>query len=34
MADPVDQIPFRREAELFAPFYWDNKKRLDEDMKI
>jgi hypothetical protein len=32
-SDKVDQIPFRNEAELFAPFYCKNKKRLDEDMK-
>jgi hypothetical protein len=30
--DPVDNIPFRREAELFAPFYWANKERYAQAM--
>lgn len=25
--DPIDNIPFRQEAELFCPFYWSNKAR-------
>lgn len=25
--DPVDHVPFREEAELFAPFYWSNKEK-------
>lgn len=31
--DQVDFIPFRSEAELFAPFYWDNKAKYAEAMK-
>jgi hypothetical protein len=30
--DPVDFIPFRREAELFAGFYWSNKEKYAEAM--
>lgn len=30
--DPVDNIPFRTEAELFAPHYWANKARFDSAM--
>lgn len=30
--DPVDAIPFRREAELFSPFYWSNKTKYAEAM--
>lgn len=31
--DPVDNIPFREEAELFTPFYWSNKAHYDAAMK-
>jgi len=31
--DELDYIPFRREAELFAPFYWANKERYDAAAK-
>lgn len=31
-ADPIDGIPFRQEAELFAPFYWANKARYEKAM--
>lgn len=30
--DPIDNIPFREEAELFSPFYWANKAHYDADM--
>ena len=30
--DAVDNIPFRLEAELFAPFYWANKAKYDAAM--
>jgi len=30
--DEVDHIPFRREAELFSHFYWDNKERYAKAM--
>ncbi len=30
--DPVDNIPFRQEAELFSPFYWANKAKYAEAM--
>lgn len=28
--DPIDNIPFRQEAELFSPFYWSNKAKYEE----
>lgn len=31
--DPVDNVPFRMEAEQFAPLYWSNKQKFDEAMK-
>lgn len=31
--DPIDNIPFRQEAELFSPFYWANKAKYEEAMK-
>lgn len=31
--DPKDNIPFRQEAELFAPFYWSNKEKYEDAMK-
>jgi hypothetical protein len=31
--DAFDHIPFRLEAELFAPVYWANKAKYDEAMK-
>jgi hypothetical protein len=30
--DPVDNIPFRQEAELFTAFYWANKAKYSEAM--
>lgn len=30
--DPIDNVPFRREAELFAAFYWANKEKYAEAM--
>jgi hypothetical protein len=30
--DIVDNIPFRQEAELFAPFYWSNKTKYSSAM--
>lgn len=30
--DTVDNIPFREEAELFAPFYWSTKAKYDRAM--
>lgn len=31
--DPIDNIPFRREAELFSAFYWANKEKYNEAMQ-
>lgn len=31
--DPIDNIPFRLQAELFSPFYWAEKAKYDEAMK-
>ena len=31
--DGEDNIPFRLEAELFAPFYWSNKAKYEAAMK-
>lgn len=31
--DAENNIPFRLEAELFAPFYWSNKEKYDEAME-
>jgi len=30
--DPVDNVPFRQEAELFATFYWANKEKYAKAM--
>jgi hypothetical protein len=30
--DPVDNIPFRAQAEMFAPFYWSNKEKFAAEM--
>ena len=30
--DPVDNIPFRQEAELFSPYYWANKEKYNRAM--
>lgn len=32
LLDPVDNVPFRREAGLFAEFYWANKEKYAEAM--
>jgi hypothetical protein len=32
--DPIDHIPFRQEAELFAGFYWANKERHQAAMQV
>jgi hypothetical protein len=31
--DPIDNIPFRQESELFSPFYWANKAKYDEEFR-
>lgn len=31
--DGADNVPFRQEAELFAPFYWSNKAQYEAAMK-
>jgi ADP-ribose pyrophosphatase YjhB (NUDIX family) len=31
--DSIDNIPFRRKAELFTPVYWDNKAKLSAEME-
>jgi hypothetical protein len=33
LLDPIDNIPFRQEAELFSPFYWVNKAQYDAAQK-
>ena len=30
--DPIDNIPFRQEAELFSAFYWANKEKYSKEM--
>jgi hypothetical protein len=32
--DPIDNIPFRQEAELFSPFYWSNKAKYDAAFRV